>query len=158
MNYQNGYNSGYSTEIEENIEFDKEKNGVSISKIARELNFKNALVIQDPFTILDEYRNFLLNEDNLDEIEVPEDRAYRPEAMSQKIYGTPDLWYIILIVNKMKNYIELKPGMKIKYLRKQYFPNLATIIGKFKLSNADLGDAEERWYNPDHTLIDIDDD
>jgi len=151
------FNSAYSSNIVDNIERDKQ-NEISIRGIAREINFKNALVIQDPFTIIKENRTTLFNEGNLMDFVIPEERAYRPEAISELIYGTPDLWYIILMVNKLFHFRELKPNLKIKVLSPEHLTNISTMIGKLKLNNSDLGDEEFRYFNPDHTLVEIDDD
>jgi hypothetical protein len=34
-------------------------------------------------------------------MDIPDEYLYRPEALAESLYGTPDLFYIILLVNNI---------------------------------------------------------
>jgi hypothetical protein len=39
---------------------------------------------------------------------------YRPDLLSQKVYGTPDFWWKILEANNIKDVFEFKTGKNIR--------------------------------------------
>ena len=61
--------------------------------------FENNLLMGIDY--LDRYRNTLLRMST--RIKIGKDYFMRPEYVSYKLYGTTDLWYIILWLNNMKN-------------------------------------------------------
>ena len=39
---------------------------------------------------------------------------YRPDLISQKVYGTPDFWWKIMEVNGIKDIFDFKPGLNLR--------------------------------------------
>ena len=66
----------------------------------------NKVIIQDPQTIYDRYFDIFLQ--NTYKITLPNYLKYRPELLCKEMYGTTDLWYIILKLNGMYSHIEFK--------------------------------------------------
>lgn len=40
--------------------------------------------------------------------------AYRPDLVSQEVYGTPEFWYKIMELNLMSDIMEFKTGVNIR--------------------------------------------
>ena len=63
--------------------------------------FSNYYVLEDTiklgFPMLKKYDNILKS--SLKEVKIAVDRYYRPEYVSYDLYGTTDLWYLIMYVN-----------------------------------------------------------
>jgi len=45
---------------------------------------------------------------------IPPGAEYRPDKISQKMYGSPDFWWKILEANNMKDIYEFKAGLTIR--------------------------------------------
>lgn len=45
---------------------------------------------------------------------IPAGAEYRPDKISQEVYGSPDFWWKILEANKMKDIYEFKAGLTIR--------------------------------------------
>ena len=59
-----------------------------------------------------------LNEQVFDYIKFPETLPLT--TLSFKIYGTTHLWWLILIVNKIRNPFEIEGGKTLKYIKKPF--------------------------------------
>lgn len=73
--------------------------------------------IRIPFmSIISKYRDFLDEIIVEQELSLDEQREYRwnPKKMSEVYYGTPEFWFILLILNNHKSIIEFKPKKYIK--------------------------------------------
>lgn len=64
------------------------------------------------YNIFEDYREVL---DNLCiEIDLPESLYYKPEHTAYYIYGTVDLWYLLLFLNDIGSFLDFtKPKIKI---------------------------------------------
>jgi len=47
-------------------------------------------------------------------LEITEAVQYRPDLVSEEIYGTPDFWWSIMEFNGMKDILEFKAGTNIR--------------------------------------------
>lgn len=45
---------------------------------------------------------------------VPSGMEYRPDLVSQKIYGTPDFWWKLLEANNIKDIFDFKAGTNLR--------------------------------------------
>jgi len=90
-----------------------------------QLKLFNILSDHDTTMFMNIWRTFSLNEDTsidvmfYDTYEVGSDAWW--DNISQDIYGTPSLWWIIALMNDVVNpFEELLEGSNIKYLRGEY--------------------------------------
>ena len=58
-----------------------------------------------PMNFLKKYENILKS--NLSDFSLPKSQYYRPEYVSYELFGTTDLWYLILFVNDMYSPMQL---------------------------------------------------
>jgi hypothetical protein len=104
------FDSSNFADIQESIENSKE-NRITLSNISKTINFKGRIVINDNH-ILKDYEDFIMN--NLVDYNIDEKSRYKPEYVSKEVYGTTDLWYLILWVNRMVSASEfIKTNIKI---------------------------------------------
>lgn len=66
-------------------------------------NFENQIIFST--SLLRKYENII--KDRCVPFTIDVEHLYRPEYVSYQLYGTPDLWYLILFVNSMKRPDEL---------------------------------------------------
>jgi hypothetical protein len=78
-------------------------NKVLLDNISNVYNFEN--IIQLPMHFLRKYENII--KANLMDYKISENRFYRPEYVSYDLYGTTDLWYLILFCNDLRSPMEL---------------------------------------------------
>jgi len=90
-----------------------------------QLNLFNILSDHDTTMFMNIWRSFSLNESITSDImyystyEVGSDAWW--DNISQEIYGTPTLWWVLALVNDVVNpFEELEEGSNIKYLRGEY--------------------------------------
>ena len=90
-----------------------------------QLKLFNILSDHDTTMFMNIWRTFSLNEDTsidvmfYDTYEVGSDAWW--DNISQDIYGTPNLWWIVALMNNVVNpFEELEEGSNIKYLRGEY--------------------------------------
>ena len=90
-----------------------------------QLKLFNILSDHDTTMFMNIWRTFSLNDDTsidvmfYDTYEVGSDAWW--DNISQDIYGTPSLWWIIALMNDVVNpFEELLEGSNIKYLRGEY--------------------------------------
>ena len=81
-------------------------NKILLDNIGNYYNFEDELVVN--FSILTKYDNILRT--GLVDYVVSSDYQYRPEYVSYDLYGTTDLWYILLYVNDMIGPLEFTTG------------------------------------------------
>ena len=66
-------------------------------------NFSNYYILENQiklgFPLLKKYDNILKS--SLSTITIEKDLYYRPEYVSYKLYGTTDLWYLIMYLNNV---------------------------------------------------------
>jgi len=102
-------------------------------KNTSQLKLFNMMEDSDGDKFMNIFRSFSLNEDILadastfDTYEVSNDDWW--ENISYNYYGTPDLWWVVALVNDTVNpFEELEEGSNIKMLRNQYLYVLFTDI------------------------------
>jgi len=78
-------------------------NKVLLDNISNYYNYKD--IIHFPMSFLRKYENILKS--NLMDYKITKSRFYRPEYVSWDVYGTTDLWYLVLFVNDLTNPMEL---------------------------------------------------
>lgn len=59
-----------------------------------------------------------INEDVFEFIKYP--TSLPLTTLSYRIYGTTYLWWLLMIVNKIKNPMKIESGVKIKYIKKPF--------------------------------------
>jgi len=94
--------SKHSMTLDGSIELAKE-NILTISKLSEKINFDDQFITVDR-NILEKYKNYL------DEfciwLALPEEYYYKPEYVAEKIYGTVDLWYLVLWMAQVPSAME----------------------------------------------------
>ena len=102
--------NSFDPDIVESIS-NAENNTISIRNVSYQLNYMNKFIMDEPQTIVQRYSEVLLG--NLRAIEFPSGNyKYRPNALSEKIYGTPDLWYLIMMANSWTRFEQVLPSKK----------------------------------------------
>lgn len=79
-----------------------EGNAIVFDKLQTYYNFENQLIFG--MNILSKYDNIFKS--NLLDYKCPKKYFYRPEYVCFELYGTTDLWYLLLYVNGMSNEME----------------------------------------------------
>ena len=98
------YNSGKENTLEDSIEASKD-NVLVISRLTKMLNYDGKCLLEEPHPILHRYKNTLMQDRIWFTIE---DRMkFRPDAISEAYYGTPDLWYLVMWANEAREPLEL---------------------------------------------------
>jgi hypothetical protein len=87
--------SGFVT-LDDSLE-DAEDNKLNFMKISHKINYEDTMTMYDE-NILYNYRSYLY--DFRIGLEITEDYFYKPELVSQELYGTPDLWYLVMWMNE----------------------------------------------------------
>lgn len=110
-------------------------NRILLDNISKIYNYDG--IIELPMSFLRKYENILKT--GLMEYTLPTNFYYRPEYLSYYLFGTTDLWYLILFVNDMKDPLEF-------CTEKVWIPNtlyVMEIINKLKLIEKDTEDSQE---------------
>jgi len=120
------YNSGKYPDIKDSVEHAK-NNQFTMTNLSSRLNYKGRFIMNEPHSVLYQYKTFIMN--NLITIPLDERLKYRPEAVSEMNYGTPDLWHIVMIANGISLPVELV-GETIKILNPNKTGMLVKLINK----------------------------
>jgi hypothetical protein len=122
-------------------------NKLALQNISTKANFNDELIIYDE-NVLYNYKNYLSQ--YRVPIAIDEGFYYRPELLSEKIYGTPDLWYLILWMND-----EIESPMDFDDSEVYVFdPNKINIINKIIESNKDkINQTQEEPQYVENLLI-----
>ena len=76
-----------------------------LSYVNASLWFKfNGVLMQEPVTVFQKMQGFF--EGRTVTIDMPSDSIFKPEYLSKRLYGTPDLWWLLLVLNKCKSHKE----------------------------------------------------
>jgi hypothetical protein len=105
-------NSGRFSDLKDGVEHSK-GNKVLLGNLSAKLLYKGEFVMDDPHSVLHRYRAVLM--EGMREKKLPEKFRYRPEAFSEYLYGTPDLWYLVLMANSITTPQQFSGG-KVKYI------------------------------------------
>lgn len=92
-------------------------------------NYKDETFTIEFGSILDNYRDYF--ERYLVDSDVPESMYYQPAAFAEKLYGTPDLDFLILYFAKMVSLFEFKKP-KIKVLPKHKLLEINRLFVEYK--------------------------
>ena len=106
--YLGDLESGQFNDIVSGIEFDKE-NKFSLQYIARKIRVSNKGYEFYMNDLLENYREIIFND--LIELSVRREAYYLPELVSKLLYGTTDLWYLILFCNNMYSKYQFTKGI-----------------------------------------------
>jgi len=118
------FNSGIFADIQDSIKHSKQ-NEILLENISVRINYKNQFIMNEPHSILNRYKQIIMN--NLEEVELFDELKYRPEAVSEYYYGTPDFWYLILMANKISLPIQLA-NSPIKIVTNNLLGTILSII------------------------------
>jgi hypothetical protein len=89
------YNSSANAEMSKCIAASK-SNPITIANLS-ELYIYDNIAVYAPESVVEDYMPHI--EENLIEMTLPESLHFRPEALSESLYGTPDLFYVLMLVN-----------------------------------------------------------
>ena len=78
-------------------------NNLAISNISHKINFNNDFYIYD-YNILEEYKGYLSQ--YVVKTKCPENLYYHPEIVAKLMYGSIDLWYLVLMFNPIPSAAE----------------------------------------------------
>jgi len=99
-----------------------EKNDMLLTNISHQVNFNNEFYTFD-YSVLDQYKGFLSQ--FLIKVKCPESLYYHPEVVAKKIYGSVDLWYLIMMFNPIPSAAEFNSPVinvfdpsKIQYINR----------------------------------------
>jgi len=91
--------SGSHALIQECIDADKE-NPASIANNVLKMNYEGVMVVHQSHALGD-YANIVAA--NLVDATISESSFYHPERVSKEVYGTTDLWWLVLFCNNMSS-------------------------------------------------------
>lgn len=105
------YDSAKYVNIDESIAHAK-TNKLVVSNASFKM-IMDGVKVQQPETIFVDFMELL--KENTIEVELPNSYQYRPEDLSKLVYGTNDLWYIIMYLNECTTFRDFT-GSKVKIL------------------------------------------
>jgi len=120
-------NSGSFNDIEEGISH-SENNKITFDKLSKKVDYKGLFIMNDPESIFDNYASVIFA--NLEDFIITDELAFRPEAISERRYDTPDLWPLVMRANKFYDPKQLKSGMTIKLVPRRNLNHIISIIDK----------------------------
>jgi len=78
-------------------------NDLLLTNISRKINFNDDFYTFD-YSVLERYKNYLSQ--FLIKVKCPEELYYHPEIVAKKIYGSVDLWYLVMMFNPIPSAAE----------------------------------------------------
>ena len=121
------YDSGKFNNILESIEHSK-SNKFLIENTSEIYNYNDTITLFSPH-IFNIYKNLLSV--YMDTITLDEKYFYKPELLSFDIYGTPDLWYLILWANDISTVTEFSKS-EVKIINDKGLDKINTVIETYK--------------------------
>jgi hypothetical protein len=111
------YNSSDTPDLAEGIARSK-TNPITIAALSGKVVYGGVEVVS-PSSILDDFMEHIMSE--AVDMALPEAFWYRPEALAETLYGTPDLFHLVMAMNgvgtvtefRMDSVKVLAPGSKI---------------------------------------------
>lgn len=103
------------------------KNRILLDNLSNWYIFQGEILLPKP--LLRKYENILRT--NLEDYDVPKEYYYRPEYVSYELYGTTDLWYLLLFINNME-----KPDDFTKNRIKVFNIAMLEVINKIFIAEA----------------------
>ena len=100
------YNSGNFPDIKDSIKHSYD-NLLLVCNTSRRINYAGKFIMEEPVNFFHSRRRILTN--SLYDFSISTRGQYKPELISEMLYGTPDLWYVIMMVNGFTYPTQLKP-------------------------------------------------
>jgi len=95
-------------------------NDMLLTRISHKINFNDEFYTFD-YDVIKRYKNYLSQ--FLIQVKCPESLYYHPEIVAKKIYGSVDLWYLVMMFNPIPSVAEFNSPIinvfdpsKIKYI------------------------------------------
>lgn len=85
----------------------------------------NGVLMQEPVTVFQKMQGFF--EGRTTVINMPADVMYKPEYLSDRLYGTTDLWWLLLFLNKCKSHKEFNRST-VTVLNPEFVDEMASFI------------------------------
>lgn len=118
------FDSGLFPDMLQSIEHYKQ-NPINIDNTSS-LIIKNGIAFKDFFTVFERYQDAISK--TLISIKFENRWTYKPKLISKELYGTTDLFYIIMMVNKIASLFQFKDMTTIKVINPSKLDILAEII------------------------------
>jgi hypothetical protein len=90
------YNAGGHLDIKDSIRY-SEENPLTLNNTTKKILYKGKLIMDEPHNIFHRYKAILM--DHTTYISIDKRMMGRPDAISEKYYGTPDLWFLVMWAN-----------------------------------------------------------
>jgi len=105
------FNSSNTPDVAEGVALSK-GNPITISSLSELLSVDGVLMLA-PNSAVEDYMDYIM--ENAVEMDLPEELWYRPEALAESLYGTPDLFYLVMLMNGASSAADFKMA-KVKVL------------------------------------------
>ena len=102
----------------------------SLDNLLMFCNYQKMSVLPD-FSILDEYSDYLYQEDFIETVELDEKYYYSPQAFAEDYYGTADLDFLVLYFARIDSIFSFN-RKKITVLKRERLADINRIIVKNK--------------------------
>jgi hypothetical protein len=124
-------NSSRFPDIVEGLEHSK-TNPAIIHNASRTIDFLGKFITGEPRTVAHNRLDVIRNRGKLPTVEWSSDYKMRPEAFAQKMYGTPDLWWVIMHANECMDRTKFAtvPGVPVKYYTTDTISDIINIINR----------------------------
>jgi hypothetical protein len=143
------FNSGDFADVSSSV-FHARTNPMVVSNGKMKILWKGNFVMPEPHGIVDDLSPVLFAD--MDDFQVTRELRFRPEAISERIYGTPDLWYLILKANDFVRPTQVEVG-SIKVVKPSLIGELLNRIVK---SSRGIRTSESYPTEvKDRTLVDV---
>ena len=102
----------------------------SLDNLLMFCNYQKISILPD-FSILDEYSDYLQQEDFIETVELDEKYYYSPQAFAEDYYGTADLDFLVLYFARKDSMFSFN-RKKIRVLKRERLSDINRIIVKNK--------------------------
>lgn len=102
----------------------------SLDNLLMFCNYQTISILPD-FSILDEYSDYLQQEDFIETVELDEKYYYSPQAFAEDYYGTADLDFLVLYFARIDSMFSFN-RKKIRVLKRERLSDINRIIVKNK--------------------------
>ena len=102
----------------------------SLDNLLMFCNYQKISILPD-FSILDEYSDYLQQEDFIETVELDEKYYYSPQAFAEDYYGTADLDFLVLYFARIDSMFSFN-RKKIRVLKRERLSDINRIIVKNK--------------------------
>jgi hypothetical protein len=95
--------------------------GSTVTQIERDGELRDYVLLRKPLNVP------LTDEDQF--VIIDQGNQYRPDTLSQQVYGTPDYGWAIMDINNLRSFMELQFGIRVR------IPPLDAVISAIPESN-----------------------